>query len=51
MKTGTNAVDPDHNHIIEDTTAKVVITPTEAILGHTIETTGDITEVVHAVHA
>ena len=29
-KTGTNAVDTDHNHTIEDTTAKVTITPTEA---------------------
>ena len=51
MKTGTNAIDPDHNHIIEDATAKVTITPTGAILGHTIGTTGDITGVVHIDHA
>ena len=50
MKTGTNAVDPDHNHIIKDITAKVTITPTEAALGHTTGTTGDITGVVHANH-
>ena len=50
MKTGTNAVDPDHNHIIEDTTAKVAITPTGAILGHATGTTGDITGVVHIDH-
>ena len=50
MKTGTDTVDPDHNLIIEDTTAKVAITPTEAILGHIIGTTGDITGVVHADH-
>ena len=47
MKTGTNAVDPDHNHIIKDTASKVAITPTEAVLGHTIGTPGDITGVVH----
>ena len=51
MKTDTNAVDPDHNHIIKDNAAKVTITPTEAILGHTIGTTADITGVVHADHA
>ena len=51
MKTGTNAVDPDHNHIIKGTTAKVATTPTEAILGQTMETTGDITGVVHTDHA
>ena len=45
MKTGTNAVDPDHN-----TTAKVTITYTEAILGHTIGTADDITGVIHDTH-
>ena len=50
MKTGTDETDLDHNHIIKDTTAKVTITPTEAVLGHTIGTTGDITGVVHANH-
>ena len=49
-KTHTNAVDPDHNHIIEDTAAKVTITPTEAILGHTIGTPDDITGVIHDAH-
>ena len=47
MKTGTNAVGLDHNHIIKGTTAKVTITPTEAILGHTIRTADDITGVIH----
>ena len=50
MKTGTDAVDPDHNHIIKDTAAKATITPTEAILGHTIGTPGDITGVVYTNH-
>ena len=50
MKTGTNAVDPDHNHIIKNTTAKVTITPTEAILDHTIGTADDITRVIHNTH-
>ena len=50
MKTATNAVDPDYNHIIKDTTAKVTIAPTEVILGHTIGTTADITGVVHTDH-
>ena len=50
MKTGTNAVDPDHNCITENTTAKVAITPTEAILGHTIGTADDITGVIHDAH-
>ena len=50
MKTGTNAVDPDHNCIIKDTTANVAITPTEAILGHTIVTENTITEVIHNAH-
>ena len=50
MKTGTNAVDPDHNHIIKDTTAEVTITPTEAILSHTTGTADDITGVFHNAH-
>ena len=50
MKTGTNAVDPDHNHIIKDTTAKVTIIPTEAVLGHIMGTEDDITEVIHDAH-
>ena len=50
MKTGTDVVDPDHNHIIEDTAAKVTITPTEAILGHAIETIDEITVVIHDAH-
>ena len=44
---GTEEVDLDHNHTTEGTTAKVAITPSEHILGHTTETTGDLTEVVH----
>ena len=47
MKTGTNTVDPDHNHIIEATTDKVTMTPIEAVLGHTIGTADDITGVIH----
>ena len=50
MKTGTNAVDPDHNHHIKDTTAKVIISPTEAILSWTIGTADNITEVIHDAH-
>ena len=50
MKTGTNAVDPDHNHIIKETTPKVTITPTEAILGHTTGTADGITGVIHDAH-
>ena len=44
---GTEAVDLNHNHATNDTTAKVTITPSEHALGHTTETTGDLT-VVHA---
>ena len=51
MNTGTNAADPDHNHIIKDATAKATITPTEAMLGHTTGTIGDITGVVYADYA
>ena len=50
-KTDTNTVDPDHNHIIKDTTAKVTIIPTEAILGHAIGTADDITGVIHYPHS
>ena len=51
MKTGKNAIDPDHNNIIKETTVKVATTPTEATLGHTIGTTGDTTGVVCIDHA
>ena len=47
MKTGTNVVDADHNHIIKDTTAKVTINPTEVILGNNIGTADNITGVIH----
>ena len=50
MKTGTDAVGLDHNPIIADTTAKVTMTPTEAVPGHTTGTTDDITGVVHNAH-
>ena len=50
MKTGTNTVDPDHHHIIKDTTAKVTIIPTETILGHTIGTVDDSTGVICNAH-
>ena len=50
MKTGTDAVGLDHNPIITDTTAKVTMTPTEAIPGHTTGITDDITGVVHDTH-
>ena len=50
MKTGTNAVSLGHNPIIADTTAKVTMVPTEAILGHTTGTTGNIIGVVHDAH-
>ena len=44
---GTEAVDLNPNCTTKDTTAKVPINPLEHILGHTTETTGDITGVVH----
>ena len=47
-KIGTEAVDLNHNHTTDDTTAKVNINPLEHILGHNTETTGDIAGVVHA---
>ena len=50
MKTGTDAVDLGHNPITADTTAKVTMTPTKAIPGHTIGTIDDITGVVHNAH-
>ena len=49
-KTGTDAVGLDYNLIIADTTAKVVMIPTEAIPGHTTGTTDDIMRVAHDVH-
>ena len=50
METGTNAADRDHNHIIKDTTAKVTIIPTKAVLGHTIGTADIITGIIHDTH-
>ena len=50
MKTGTDAVDPDHNPVISDITAKIAMTPTEAIPGPTTGTTDNITGVVHDAH-
>ena len=50
MKTGTDAVGLDHNPIIADTTAKVAMTPIEAILGHTTGTTDNSTGVVPNAH-
>ena len=50
MKTGTNTVDPDHIHIIEDIAATVTIIPAEVSLGCTIGTTDDITEAIHDTH-
>ena len=45
---GTEAVDLDHNPTTKDTTANMTINPSEHFLGHTTETTGDLTGVVHA---
>ena len=50
VKTGTDVVGLDHNPILTDTTAKVIMTPTEAIPGHTAGITDDITGVVHDPH-
>ena len=47
MKTGTDAVGLDHNLILTDITAKVAMTPTEAVPGHTTWMTDAITGVVH----
>ena len=44
---GTEAADLDHNHTTKDTTTTVAINPSEHILDHTTETTGDISGVVH----
>ena len=48
LQIGTEDVNLDHNHTIEGTTATPSISSSELILGHTRETTGDLTEVVHA---
>ena len=50
MKTGTGTGGLDHNPILTDITAKVAMTPTEAVPGHTTGTTDDITGVVHMTH-
>ena len=50
MKTGTDAVSLDLNPNLTDITAKVIMTPTEAIPGHTTEIRDDITEAVHDSH-
>ena len=50
MKTGTDVVSLDLNPILTDITAKVAITPTEAIPGHTTGIIDDITGVVHDAH-
>ena len=47
LQIGKEEVDLDHSHAIEGTVATAAITPSELILGHTTETTGDLTEVVH----
>ena len=49
-KTGTDAVGLDHILILTDITAKVTMTPTEAIPGHTTGITDVITGVVHDAH-
>ena len=50
MKTDTDAADLDLNPILADITANVIMTPTEAIPGHTTRITDDITGVVHDAH-
>ena len=50
MKTGTDTVGLDHIPILTDITAKVTMTPTEAIPGHTTRITDAITGVVHHAH-
>ena len=47
LQIGIEEVDLDHNHTLEGTTTKVAITPSEHVLGHTTETTGDLKKVVH----
>ena len=50
MKTGTDTVGLDYNPILADITAKVIMTPTVVIPGHTAGITDDITGVVHDTH-
>ena len=50
MKTGTDTVDPDHNLILTDIEAQIIMTHTEAIQGHTTGIIKDITGVVHNAH-
>ena len=50
MKTGTDAAGLDLNPILADITAKVVMTPTEAVPGHITGITDGITGVVHYAH-
>ena len=45
---GTEAVDLNPIHTSKDIAAKVAINTSDHVLGHTTETTGDITGVVHA---
>ena len=47
MKTGTDTVGLDHTPTITDTTAKVIMIPTEAVPGHTTGTTDDSIGLVH----
>ena len=50
MKTGIDTVGLEINPNLGDITAKVIITPTEAVPGHIIEITDNIMEVVHDTH-
>ena len=50
MTTGIDAVSLDLNPNLTDITAKVIMTSTEAVPGHTTDITDDITEVVHDAH-
>ena len=50
MKTGTDVVGLDLNPILTDITAKVALTPTEAIPYPTTGIIDDITGVVHNTH-
>ena len=47
MKTGTCEVIPVYSHIFTDTTAQVIMTHIEAILGHDIEIIATTPEVAH----
>ena len=49
-KTGIDTIGLYYNPILTDTTAKVTMTPTEAVPGHITGTTEDITGVVHNAH-